>query len=193
MDFWVVPTYCDYNVYWLRLGGRREPIVMLANAKLLEPTYLPIADMPDVEAFSPFQAIYRSKQRGGGVPAWSDFGFADFAGWHSRLCVTEREGDNLRVRIFGTYFAELCNADFTGDLLYGRFKPDQAEFLKAYFDTIIHTPCIGWSLGKLPIEGRDFLNFEVMDLPVTDDAGEVTRILHVCVSSQSPLNTQLSI
>ncbi|UTW56995.1 PAS domain-containing protein [Kordiimonas sp. SCSIO 12603] len=139
---------------------------------------IPLDPRPDLPIFSNILELYYSKRGSKILPSWSDFIITDFIGWHANMALSEKEGGDFRFRIFGTGFADLFGSDFTGKRLCESMAAGHTEACKAHFVNLVQEKHIGWVKGNLPIEGRDFLPFEVIDLPLQDDNGEVTKFLH---------------
>ncbi|MBO6503190.1 MAG: PAS domain-containing protein [Kordiimonadaceae bacterium] len=141
---------------------------------------LPLTHLPEVTEFKEILSLYASKLEGRLMPRWQDFSFSEFVGWHPRLALSQIEGDDLRFRIFGTAFVELFARDLTGQLLIGSMVAEQTQSTKTHFHALLNGPRIGLAKGRVPAEGRGFLRFEVIDLPLADENGEVSHFLHAC-------------
>lgn len=141
---------------------------------------LPLCSLPDAPEFTQIFSLYASKLQGRVMPRWQDFSFSEFAGWHPRLALSQREGDDFRFRIFGTAFVELFARDLTGKLLIGSMVATQVQSTKDHFQALLDGPKLGLAKGRVPAEGRGFLKFEVIDLPLADDKGQVSHFLHAC-------------
>lgn len=143
----------------------------------------PMIPMPALTPFQPMLDLYQIKRGSRQMPKWRDFHFSDFIGWHSRVAVSERDGDDLRFRIFGSTFTELFARDLTGQLLAASMRGDQYHAILAHFRRCCDGPMIGCVSGNVPVAGRDFVAFQVVDLPLADDTGEVTHFLHVTTTN----------
>jgi hypothetical protein len=77
----------------------------------IEPEMLP--------GFENLVRLWRKKQGDRPVPAWSDFDFHDFVGWHGSIAVPDVFHDpfDYRYRLFGDKLAERLEVDCTGELL----------------------------------------------------------------------------
>ena len=139
----------------------------------------PLDSKPDIAAFSHFLDIYYSKLNKQTLPTWADFRVTDFLGWHSNMALSNKAGDDYRFKIFGTGFVDLFGRDYTGALICETMASGHVGFLKKHFQLLIEGPGIGWVKGKLPLEGRDYLPFEVIDLPLSNEAGEVVSFIHL--------------
>lgn len=141
---------------------------------------LPLTNLPEVPEFKEILSLYASKLQGRPMPRWRDFAFSEFVGWHPRLALSQVEGEDLRFRIFGTAFVELFARDLTGQLLIGSMVAEQTQSTKDHFHALLAGPKIGVAKGRVPVEGRGFLRFEVIDLPLADEEGNVSHFLHAC-------------
>lgn len=143
----------------------------------------PLRPLPNLPYFSDVISLYQKKRGDRLMPRWKDFSFAEFTGWHTRLAVSEREGDDFRFRLFGSVFVELFATDLTGKLLAQSLSPEQAPRTKAHFKQLVEGPFIGLGTGHVPMKNRDFIRFEVLDLPLVDDSGNLSHFLHATVKT----------
>ena len=76
----------------------------------IEPEILP--------GFEDLVRLWRKKRGDRPAPAWSDFDFHDFAGWHGRIVVADIFYDpfDFRYRLFGEEVAERHQVDYSGKL-----------------------------------------------------------------------------
>jgi hypothetical protein len=139
----------------------------------------PLDPKPDIPVFSEFIDLYYSKRGDREIPAWSDFRIRDFIGWHSNMALSQKENDDYRFRIFGTGFTELFADDFTGLLLCESMAPGHVQSSKKHFQCLVEGPKIGWVKGRVPVESRDYLPFEVIDLPLRNEVNEVVGFIHL--------------
>lgn len=74
----------------------------------IEPEMLP--------GFEDLVRLWQKKRGDRPVPAWSDFDFLDFVGWHGRILVSDISYDpyDFRYRLFGKEVAERFGVDKTG-------------------------------------------------------------------------------
>ncbi|UTW54286.1 hypothetical protein [Kordiimonas sp. SCSIO 12610] len=141
----------------------------------------PLEPRPDIPIFASFLDIYYSKMSGGSIPRWSDFKIHDFAGWHPNMALSDKieDGDDYIFRIFGTGFVDLFAQDFTGAPLCQSMAPGHVASSKQHFHKLEMGPYIGWAKGVVPLEGREYLPFEVIDLPLQNELGKVTSFIHL--------------
>lgn len=150
-----------------------------SDVRKLQSVLLP-NDTPS-ERFGPlagFVEIWRAKRTGGRLPAWSDFDFYDFVGWHGLVYVDEvvaRDPIDLRCRLWGTRLVELLGSEETGKLfsesVVGSDPKRVADNVRLVRDGLI---CFvtGWTA----IWGRQ-LSLSVVKLPCADDGIRVDHVL----------------
>jgi len=139
----------------------------------------PLDPKPDIAAFSSFLDIYYSKFDNRTMPSWSDFKVTDFLGWHPNMALSEKAGDDYRFKIFGTGFVDLFGHDYTGAFICETMAAGHIDSLKKHFQLLVDGPMIGWVKGQLPLEERDYLPFEVIDLPLRGENDEVISFIHL--------------
>lgn len=133
--------------------------------------------------FGPFQslvALWRSKWRGEALPAWRDFEFKDFVGWHGWLIVEDvipgGNGD-VRFRLWGTEVTELFQIELTGKCMseVGNdwFDPQEFELVTR----VVEESVIAVSTGSLAWEGRGHMVVSTIEIPLAGDGETVDKIL----------------
>lgn len=153
----------------------------IAEPSPLKMHLMPVDVLPELTDFCDALALYERKRGDRLMPSWSDFSVVEFDGWHSRVALSQREGDDFRFRIFGTTFVELFARDLTGELLIASMVPEQIEGTRHHFMSLVNGPKLGLATGWVPAEGRGFMRFEVLDLPLVGSDGAVSHFLHVCL------------
>ncbi len=133
------------------------------------------------ERFEPltgFVEIWRSKCGPGRLPAWRDFDFYDFVGWHGYVYVdqvVERDPLEMRCRLWGIELTELLGSDETGKL----FSDSPAARAPGRLE--INSRVVGEGLVCLmsgrAIAWRRHIPFTVVKLPCADDGVTVDHIL----------------
>ncbi len=113
------------------------------------------------------------------MPSWSDFEFRDFIGWHSKLALSKYEEGGFRFRIFGDDLVEVFARNLTGELLSESVAPEQVEITRRYFEKLVTGPFIGLRTGRVPVQGRGFLNFQVLHLPLSATGNNVDHFIHI--------------
>ncbi len=152
--------------------------------------HFPLRPLPDIAGYGAFLRLWDRKRGSRAMPRRADFSIEDFAGWYGAVAISVVEGDDLRFTLYGTRYVDLLGVDLTNKLLCASMAPELIAQTKRYFANLIQGPCIGHLKGLAPTAGRDFLSFDVLDLPLSDDGKEVTTFLHVLSTapcSPSPL------
>lgn len=147
---------------------------------------MPLRELPEIPDFEDILALYAEKRVERLMPRWKDFSFSEFAGWHPRIALSKREDADFRFRIFGTSFVELFDRDLTGELLIASMMSEQALETARHFKRLVDGPMIGFAKGRVPVNNRTFLRFEVVDLPLANANGDVSHFLHVCAPPRFP-------
>lgn len=123
-------------------------------------------------------ALWRAKRRGGRLPAWSDFDFYDFVGWHGSVYVDEvlsRDPLELRCRLWGTKLTDLLGSDQTGKLFSE--SPVAGDLDRAEANRrIVLEGMIGLSVARAELWGQH-LRLAVVKLPCAGDGAAVDHIL----------------
>jgi|GEM_PF-3109126 len=131
-------------------------------------------------ALAPFYEIWRAKLHGEQLPRWRDFSFEEFVGWHRRVALSDigSERPDLRFRIFASAAVELHGEDLTGKWLTESIPEAERDGVIEHFGHIRDERLIGFLVGRIGKKGREFLNFKVIELPLVNEEGRVTQILH---------------
>ena len=146
--------------------------------------------LPDIAGYESILKLWDNKRGGRAMPCRADFSVEDFAGWYGAISISVLEGDDLRFTLYGTRYVDLLGVDLTNKLLCASMAMDLIDQTKRYFATLVQGPFIGHMTGLAPTEHRDFLPFDVLDLPLSDDGRAVTTFLHALSTipcSPSPL------
>ena len=156
------------------------PGIDLAHRGIESNTYrhFPIRPVPDIAGYEAILALWDRKRGERAIPKRADFSIEDFAGWYGAIAISVVEGDDLRFTLYGTRYVDLLGVDLTNKLLCASMAPDLVAQTKRYFATLIQGPYIGHLTGLAPTAGRDFLAFDVLDLPLSDDGRRVSTFVH---------------
>ncbi len=122
--------------------------------------------------------IWRGKWRGDLMPAWKDFDFYDFVGWHGLIYVDEvltRRPLEMRCRLWGSRLADLLGHDETGQL-FSQSPAAHEPGLRAANERLIDAGEIGVVLGRALSYGR-MTEFTVVKLPCAGDGKTVDHLL----------------
>lgn len=114
------------------------------------------------------------------MPRWKDFSITDFVGSHRNLALSDVAAAEaeLRFRMFGSGAAELLGGDLTGRRLSEAFPVTRQDSVIAHFEAIRTDRLIGLQSANVPIPGLEHRRFSVVELPLENEAGEVSQILH---------------
>lgn len=114
------------------------------------------------------------------VPAWSDFGFHDFKGWHGRITLADMIYDpfDFRYRLVGLQVAERLGRDYTGklytEMVAGGMDPfDDFEFYEMTSRKLL----ISRLSGDLRWAGKKYVSVTFVDFPLSDGGDRATHIL----------------
>ncbi len=137
----------------------------------------PFEDGPELKPFEKLISVWRAKCQGKKVPAWSDFDFTDFVGWHSRIAIYDVSHDpfDYSIRLSGEEFnqttgrnmknmtraklLEITVEDEISDKLYEKAA---TELLFAY-------------TKGTNIVDRQHLQVEYLQLPLSDNGIHATH------------------
>jgi len=138
--------------------------------------------------FQPIVELWRSKRAQSKLPAWRDFEFQEFVGWHGWICVSDISYDPIfdtHYRLWGTNVTAILGYEMTGRSprrnAEAPFEYDggysQAEF--DFLEALARQPAIGIARGSIHWQGRDFVSYEEIILPLADDGETVDKQLFV--------------
>jgi hypothetical protein len=116
----------------------------------------------------PFYELWLSKRSGREMPAWQDFDFRDFRGWHGWISVEDisHEPFDLRMRLWGSQLALAYGYELTGRLmsqtieLRGLQQRD-IDFLKA----VCQDRQVGIASGTVDWREREYVRVYRLFLP----------------------------
>jgi hypothetical protein len=134
----------------------------------VEPEMLP--------GFEELVRLWQNKQGDRPAPAWSDFDFHDFAGWHGRIAVSDISYNpfDFRYRLFGEKMAERFEADHTGKLFSDLIDSGQepTEDLE-FYEVACREMLITRVSGQLYWLRRPHISATFVEFPLSD-TGEMT-------------------
>lgn len=131
------------------------------------------------DGFGPLVTLWRERARQPNLPAWYDFDFADFRGWHGRINLIEvlpTDPADFRFRLVGTTFVSLFREENTWHPIkagMGGFDCDDMDFLRRLVDG----PRIGRTAGPVYWRERDHVLVDLLYLPLASDGQHVDRIM----------------
>lgn len=146
-------------------------------------------DLDDDTSFFPvFESLcnlWRHKRGDKLLPAWKDFAFEDFIGWHKHLILYEvmTTPFDLKYRLFGTYPTYLFGRDCTGHMMRGDDNDIEDDCDLHHFQKLYDENLIGASSGSLYWRNRDFIKLTVLDLPLSSDGENVTHFLSTVIEA----------
>ena len=139
------------------------------------------ADMP---GFEDLVQLWQDKRDGRPAPAWSDFDFYDFKGWHGRISVYDISYDPFGYtnRLSGTVIDGVYERTMTGmtgtDLEELRVEhPDSTEF----YEMTCREMLISRQNGTLDFKGRENVQIIFVELPLSDDGQKATHTLEAMI------------
>ena len=142
----------------------------------VEPEMLP--------GFEDLVRLWQAKRGDRPVPAWSDFDFRDFVGWHGRITTYEVSHDpfDIRFRLFGEKVAERYRADFTGRLLSELVESGQepAEDM-AFYEMAAAKMLIARTSGELNWLRRPHVSTTFVEFPLSDTGEMATHIVSAMI------------
>jgi hypothetical protein len=134
----------------------------------IEPEMLP--------GFEDLVRLWRDKRGDRPMPAWSDFDFHDFVGWHGRIAMMEIlfEPFDYRYRLFGEKISEQYRVDFTGKLGSELVDSDfeRVEELE-FYELVCRKMLISRVSGQLKQFRRPHVSATFVEFPLSDN-GETT-------------------
>ncbi|MDH3472908.1 MAG: PAS domain-containing protein [Rhodospirillales bacterium] len=141
-----------------------------------------VPDTPPEEfgGFAPLIRLWQGKREERRLPAWSDFDFYDFKGWHGSVAVQEviAEPFDLRCRLWGSHLTQVLGADNTGKR-FSELGSTYTENDLSYLHELCRCGAIGKSHGSLDWLQRHYKSVAFVDLPLADDGTTVSHLLTV--------------
>ena len=133
----------------------------------------------DIAPFESLVELWQSRLKGRHLPAWRDFSFEDFGGWHGWLRVGDfipGRTDDFRYRLWGVYAVDFYGVELTGKRMsevdFG-FDDDDRKLL-----TLLATEKkITRAVGPVFWQDRHHLQVSVLKMPLADDGENVDKFL----------------
>ena len=126
---------------------------------------------------------WRAHIDAGRLPSRSDFDPVDhrsLLGWIVLFDVVRRERDtDFRYRLWGSEITTLVGRDHTGRLHSEVVSPDAMAFGRRCFFWVMEHKLPQVVQQRVPFEGRKFLTYERLALPLSNCGAEVDRIMLV--------------
>ncbi len=147
---------------------------------------LPLRPLPEIEGYASILRLWDLKRGDRLMPSRSDFNFEDFQGWYGSTAISVVEDDDLRFTLYGDKYVELLGVDLTNRLLCASMDEGLIARTKKYFAALINGPRIGHLSGVAPTAGRDYMAFNVLDMPLSDNGQDVTQFIHSLSTAVTP-------
>lgn len=124
--------------------------------------------------------MWQNKRGDRPVPAWTDFDFHDFTGWHGRITLADVTYDpfDFRYRLVGTKVAERLRKDYTGKF-YTQMVQDGMDPIDdfEFYEMICRGMLVARLSGDLRWAGKTSVSVTFVDFPLSDDGTTTTQIL----------------
>ena len=130
-------------------------------------------------AAQPVFALWQSKADFPSLPAWGDFDFRDFVGWHANLILYEVQHQpfDLLYRICGSGAAQAYGKDLTGETMRSGAADIQEDIDLEFYREMTTERRFGTCEGSAYWRGRFFLQHAFLCLPLAEDGHDVTHFL----------------
>jgi len=144
----------------------------------------PEVDASQFPKFTNLIEIWQSKRNGRRVPAWKDFDFYDFKGWHGKLSVYDISYDpyGYTVRLSGVQIDEIYHRTMKGvtniemnDLAVHHEDADQ------FYEMACRKLYITNTIGPLNVRNLDYKEIEFFELPLSDDGIKATHTIEAAI------------
>jgi len=142
----------------------------------VEPEMLP--------GFEDLVRLWQEKRGDRPAPAWSDFDFHDFGGWHGRIAMLEVFHDpfDMRYLLFGEKVAERYKTDFTGKLFSelvdsGHEPVEDMEF----YEMATAKMLIARVSGELYWLERPHVSTTFLEFPLSENGETTTHLLSAMI------------
>lgn len=140
--------------------------------------FFPIKRRLSLPQFDSLLEAWYCARRNKPVPRKTALRSKELGQWLGRIAISERDGYEYKIRLFGTMYVKLFGRDLTGKTLSATLNPHSLMAVQEYFEAIGKRPVIGYSNGRVPIGHRRYLAFSTVDLPMSDDIGCPRYFLH---------------
>ncbi len=143
-------------------------------------------DPAELPGFEDLVRLWQDKRGDRPVPAWSDFDFYDFKGWHGRISVYDISYDpfDYVYRLSGTVVDGVYDQSMTGtkgsELAELRLENSQNM---EFYEVNCRQMRISRSFGPLNIKGRQHIHATFLELPLSDDGLMATHTLEALIES----------
>ena len=140
-------------------------------------------------SFAPLVLLWQGKKESRPLPAWKDFDFEAFAGWHDMMVLDaiDHEPFDALTLIWGSRLTEIAGYQPRGKRLSESIAMRgllEEDF--AFFRRVVGEPCIGIATGQLDWRGRDFITMSRIYLPCAPEGGVVDHVVSFCEIVSAP-------
>lgn len=144
----------------------------------------PDMDPQTLPHFAGLISTWQEKRQGRRVPAWRDFDFYDFKGWHGYLSVYDVSYDPFDwvQRLSGTEVDALFEAPLTGMTRQDRddIAVDLANAV-AFCEVTCTELLVAHTKGPLNRKDREFKSVEFLELPCSDSGDRATHTIEAVI------------
>jgi hypothetical protein len=132
-----------------------------------------------IASFHSLVNLWQSRFKNDRLPAWRDFSFEDFNGWHGWLRVGDfipGKTDDFRYRLWGVHSVDFYGVELTGkcmsELDFG-FDDDDRELLTM----LVLDKKITLATGPVFWQKRNHYSVSILKMPLADDGINVDKFL----------------
>lgn len=144
----------------------------------------PFEDAPELRPFDSLVKLWRSKCQGRRVPAWSDFDFTDFIGWHSRIAIYDVWLDpfDYKVRLSGERFNQIVGRNMKGVTRKVMLEMTIEDTVSdAFYEKAANELLFAYTQGT-NIVNRQHVDVEYLQLPLANDGKHATHSIEAVYS-----------
>ncbi len=143
-------------------------------------------DPAALPGFEDLVRLWQDKRGERSVPAWSDFDFYDFKGWHGRICVYDISYDpfDYICRLSGTVVDGVYDQTMTGTKGSELTELRVVDFEDMeFFEINCRQMRISRSFGPLNFKGRQHIHATFLELPLSDDGLMATHTMEALIET----------
>jgi len=129
--------------------------------------------------------LWQSRKNDRRVPAWKDFDFFDFKGWHGWISIYDITYDpfDWTVRLSGTQFDEIFGATRKGTTKSQQYERAlEEQEANEFYEEVCKRQLIAHTNGPLNIQGCDFHSVEYLELPCSDGPPHATHTIEAMIA-----------
>ena len=155
------------------LSSRLVPVFNATNP--------PLSSLQNLDAnpeLRPFEKIIRFwLQFPGYLPTKQDIRFSEFSGWHDRMIISNLLPDgDLEFRLVGETADKILGGLIKPGGTFSALPNMAFPSFRSYFSSIHAGETFGFTSGKLPLQGREFVTFTALDLAASDKHGRIAYL-----------------